>query len=119
MAVALTQRRILTIAFPIILSNATVPLLGAVDTAVIGDKEMNIRNKFAGGKFTAAFLLQCPSVVGMHELKFFAYGFGVITISLSRMRSSFWSCASSRDFCTSAALSSRPREFTPALNCAE
>ncbi len=32
----LTHRRILTIAFPIVLSNATVPLLGAVDTAVIG-----------------------------------------------------------------------------------
>lgn len=32
----LTHRRILTIAVPIVLSNATVPLLGAVDTAVIG-----------------------------------------------------------------------------------
>ncbi len=32
----LTHRRILTIAIPIVLSNATVPLLGAVDTAVIG-----------------------------------------------------------------------------------
>ncbi|MBI1171509.1 MATE family efflux transporter [bacterium] len=36
MALVLTHRRILTIAFPIVLSNATVPLLGAVDTAVIG-----------------------------------------------------------------------------------
>ena len=33
---ALTHRRILTIAIPIVLSNATVPLLGAMDTAVIG-----------------------------------------------------------------------------------
>lgn len=33
---ALTHRRILRIAGPIVLSNATVPLLGAVDTAVIG-----------------------------------------------------------------------------------
>lgn len=32
----LTHRRIVTIAIPIVLSNATVPLLGAVDTAVIG-----------------------------------------------------------------------------------
>lgn len=32
----LTHRRILAIAFPIVLSNATVPLLGAMDTAVIG-----------------------------------------------------------------------------------
>lgn len=34
--IQLTHRRILTIAVPIVLSNATVPLLGAVDTAVIG-----------------------------------------------------------------------------------
>ncbi len=33
---ALTHRRVLWIAAPIVLSNATVPLLGAVDTAVIG-----------------------------------------------------------------------------------
>jgi MATE family multidrug resistance protein len=32
----ITNRRILKIALPIVLSNATVPLLGAVDTAVIG-----------------------------------------------------------------------------------
>lgn len=32
----LTHRRIVAIAIPIVLSNATVPLLGAVDTAVIG-----------------------------------------------------------------------------------
>lgn len=30
------DRRVLTLTFPIILSNATVPLLGAVDTAVVG-----------------------------------------------------------------------------------
>lgn len=33
---ALTHRRVLKIALPIVLSNATVPLLGAVDTGVIG-----------------------------------------------------------------------------------
>ena len=33
---ALTHRRVVRIAGPIVLSNATVPLLGAVDTAVIG-----------------------------------------------------------------------------------
>lgn len=33
---AITHRRVLGVAGPIILSNATVPLLGAVDTAVIG-----------------------------------------------------------------------------------
>ena len=33
---ALTHRRVLVIALPIVLSNATVPILGAVDTAVVG-----------------------------------------------------------------------------------
>lgn len=33
---ALTNRRVLAIALPIVLSNATVPLLGAVDTGVVG-----------------------------------------------------------------------------------
>lgn len=32
----LTHRRVLRIALPIVLSNATIPILGAVDTAVIG-----------------------------------------------------------------------------------
>jgi len=36
MADRLTHKRILNIAFPIVLSNATVPILGAVDTGVIG-----------------------------------------------------------------------------------
>lgn len=33
---AVTHRRVLRIALPIVLSNATVPMLGAVDTAVVG-----------------------------------------------------------------------------------
>ena len=32
----ITHRRILTVAIPIVLANATVPLLGAVDTFVVG-----------------------------------------------------------------------------------
>lgn len=36
MARALTHRRVLAIALPIVLSNATVPILGVVDTAVVG-----------------------------------------------------------------------------------
>ncbi|WP_208351738.1 MATE family efflux transporter [Pseudaestuariivita rosea] len=36
MAEALTHSRVLKIAVPIVLSNATVPLLGAVDTGVVG-----------------------------------------------------------------------------------
>ena len=35
-AAAITHRRVLAIAGPIVLSNATIPILGAVDTAVIG-----------------------------------------------------------------------------------
>ena len=35
-ASAITNRRVLAIAGPIVLSNATIPILGAVDTAVIG-----------------------------------------------------------------------------------
>lgn len=33
---ALTHRRVLAIALPIVLSNATIPILGAVDTGVVG-----------------------------------------------------------------------------------
>lgn len=36
MAKALTHRRVLHIALPIVLSNATVPILGVVDTGVVG-----------------------------------------------------------------------------------
>ena len=35
-AVPITNRRVLAIAGPIVVSNATIPLLGAVDTAVVG-----------------------------------------------------------------------------------
>ncbi len=35
-APALTHRRVLAIAVPIVISNATIPILGAVDTAVVG-----------------------------------------------------------------------------------
>ena len=32
----ITHQRVLTIAVPILISNSTIPILGAVDTAVIG-----------------------------------------------------------------------------------
>ena len=35
-SVPVTHRRVLAIALPIVLSNATIPILGAVDTAVVG-----------------------------------------------------------------------------------
>jgi hypothetical protein len=37
---------------------------------MIGDKEVNIRNKLSRGKFTASFLLQSLSAIGTHELRF-------------------------------------------------
>ena len=32
---------------------------------LIGDKEVNIRNKLSRGKFSAAFLLQCLAALGL------------------------------------------------------
>ena len=32
----LTHKRVLSVAIPIVLANATIPILGAVDTAVVG-----------------------------------------------------------------------------------
>lgn len=37
---------------------------------MIGDKEVNIRNKLSRGKFTAAFLLQSLSAIGTTDLRF-------------------------------------------------
>lgn len=36
---------------------------------LVGDKEVNIRNKLSRGKFTAAFLLQCLSAIGVNEVR--------------------------------------------------
>ena len=36
---------------------------------MIGDKEVNIRNKLSRGKFSAAFLLQCMTTVGATALR--------------------------------------------------
>lgn len=37
---------------------------------LIGEKEVNIRNKLSRGKFSAAFLLQSLSAVGLTDLRF-------------------------------------------------
>ena len=37
---------------------------------LVSDKEVNIRNKLARGKFSASFLLNCLSAIGTHELRF-------------------------------------------------
>ncbi|MCZ8334297.1 MAG: DUF6471 domain-containing protein [Rhodobacteraceae bacterium] len=36
---------------------------------LIGDKEVNIRNKLSRGKFTAAFLLQCLVCIGVTDVR--------------------------------------------------
>ena len=36
---------------------------------LVGDKEVNIRNKLSRGKFTAAFLLQCLTASGAGEVR--------------------------------------------------
>lgn len=37
---------------------------------LIGDKEPNVRNKLSRGKFSAAYMLQCLTAVGVGELRF-------------------------------------------------
>lgn len=37
---------------------------------LIGDKEVNIRNKLSRGKFTASFMLHSLSAIGANELRF-------------------------------------------------
>ena len=35
-SITLSHKRVLSVAVPIVLANATIPILGAVDTAVVG-----------------------------------------------------------------------------------
>lgn len=36
---------------------------------LIGDKEPNVRNKLSRGKFSAAYMLQCISAIGLAEIR--------------------------------------------------
>lgn len=36
---------------------------------LIGEKEVNIRNKLSRGKFSAAFMLQSLDAIGVHDLR--------------------------------------------------
>ncbi len=36
---------------------------------LIGDKEPNVRNKLSRGKFSAAFMLECVSAIGVSEVR--------------------------------------------------
>ncbi len=37
---------------------------------MIGDKEVNIRNKLSRGKFSAAFMIQCTEAIGSDGIRF-------------------------------------------------
>lgn len=43
-------------------------LVGALKKVGVKEDEHNLRNKVARGKFTAAFFLQCLSVLGVNTL---------------------------------------------------
>ena len=45
-------------------------LVVKLDALGISEKEVNVRNKLSRGKFTAAFLLQCLSAIGVSSLQF-------------------------------------------------
>lgn len=36
---------------------------------LIGDKEPNVRNKLSRGKFSAAYMLQCLTAIGVGDLR--------------------------------------------------
>ncbi|MEH6742203.1 DUF6471 domain-containing protein [Hyphomonas sp.] len=44
-------------------------LVEKLEAIGVDEKEANIRNKLSRGKFTAAFLLQCLSAVGVSEVR--------------------------------------------------
>ena len=45
-------------------------LVELLESIGVQEDERNLRNKVSRGKFTAAFLLQCLSVLGAHSLTF-------------------------------------------------
>ena len=44
-------------------------LVERLDDMGIKEKEVNVRNKLARGKFSAAFLLSCLEAIGVDELR--------------------------------------------------
>jgi 3-mercaptopyruvate sulfurtransferase SseA len=44
-------------------------LVEKLDAIGIDEKEVNVRNKLARGKFTAAFFLQCLEAIGASDLR--------------------------------------------------
>ena len=44
-------------------------LVEKLEALGISEKEVNVRNKLSRGKFTAAFLLQCLTAIGVQDLR--------------------------------------------------
>lgn len=44
-------------------------LVEKLESIGIHEKEVNIRNKLARGKFSAAFLFYCLEAIGVHDLR--------------------------------------------------
>lgn len=44
-------------------------LVEKLEAIGVDEKEVNIRNKLARGKFSASFMVQCLSAVGCHTLR--------------------------------------------------
>lgn len=45
-------------------------LVVRLDAIGVQEKEVNIRNKLARGKFSAAFMIQCLESIGLTEIRF-------------------------------------------------
>lgn len=71
-AESVTYRRVITIALPVVLSNATVPLQGAVDTAIIGN--------LGDAVFLAAVTLGAAAMAMLlHVFNFLQFGSGALS----------------------------------------
>ena len=71
-AKSVTYRRVMTIALPVVLSNATVPLQGAVDTAIIGN--------LGDAVFLAAVTLGAAAMsMLLHVFNFLQFGSGALS----------------------------------------
>lgn len=44
-------------------------LVERLDAIGINEKEVNVANKLSRGKFSAAFMLQCLTVIGVQDLR--------------------------------------------------
>ena len=98
---ALSSRRVLAIAGPIVLSNATIPLLGAVDTGVIGRMGAAAPIGAVGvGAFAVAAVLTPPDAVSQFMLAvplWLLYESAIIAIRVTHWRAARRSAASPSD----------------------